>query len=167
MTSLGNTIGEAYTSNPGAIIVNHTSSNDMNNSAHTNSAVHVLRYGTGGNDPFGASYNDGAQTVVTGRGYLYKQATGTNPFETAVKNAERTLWQVRTKTDDDFKLTVNGESIQVYEYANADNITNNALFYKNSIFEMQGDYAFIEYKVINGSGGAYVNLVFQCLGTIP
>ena len=165
-TGLGKSIGEAYTSNPSAIIVNHTSSNDMNNSSHTNSALHVVRYGNSGNDPFGASFNDGQNTVVTGRGYLFKKATGTNPFETAVKNADRTLWQVRTKTDDDFKLTVNGESIQVYQYANSDNITNNALFYKNSIFEMHGDFAFIEYKNINGSGGAYVNLVFQCLGTI-
>ena len=164
-TGLGNTIGEAYTSNPGAIIVNH-SSTDMNSSSHTNSAIHVVRYGSSGNDPFGASYSDGQNTVVTGRGYLYKQASGTNPFETAVKNAERTLWQVRTKTDDDFKLTVNGESIQVYEYGNNENITSNASFYKNSIFEMHGDYAFIEYRNINGSGGAYVNLVFQCLGTV-
>ena len=165
-TGLGNTIGEAYSSNPGAIIVNH-SSTDMNNSSHTNSAIHVVRYGSSGNDPFGASYSDGQNTVVTGRGYLYKKASGTNPFETAVINADRTLWQVRTKTDDDFKLTVNGESIQVYEYGNNENITSNASFYKNSIFEMHGDYAFIEYRNLNGSGGAYVNLVFQCLGTIP
>ena len=164
LTGLGKSIGEAYTSNPSTIIVNHTST-DMNNSSHTNSAVHVVRYGSSGNDPFG-SVNDGQNSVVTGRGYLYKNASGTNPFETAVKNAERTLWQVRTKTDDDFKLTINGESIQVYEYGNNDNITSNASFYKNSIFEMVGDYAFIEYKNMNGSGGAYVNLVFQCLGTI-
>ena len=61
---------------------------------------------------------------------------------------------------------INGELIQVYEYANDENSSGNAAAYKYSVFEMNGDWALIEYKNMNGSGNAYVNLIFQCLGVI-
>ena len=160
----GSNIGDAYTGNPTPIIVNH-SNTDTFNTSHNKAAIHGVNYGSGATNPFGSSINSGVNSCLTGRGYLYKKATGTNPFDTAVKNADRTLWLVGTRTDDDFKVAINGETIQMYEYANSTNTSNNALYYKYSIFEMIGDWALIEYKNMNGSGGAYVNLVFQCLGT--
>jgi hypothetical protein len=155
--------GNANNSNPAAITVNH-SSTDMNNTSHNNAAIHKVRYGTSGSDF--TNVNNGENSCVIGRGYLYKKATGANPFEGIVKLGTKTLWQVGTKSDDDFRLTINGELIQVYEYANIENSSNNALAYKYSVFEMNGDWALIEYKNMNGSGGAYVNLVFQCLGVV-
>jgi len=160
----GSNIGDAYTGNPTPIIINH-STTDTFNTSHNKAAIHGITYGSGTTNPFGSSINSGINSCLTGRGYLYKKATGTNPFDTAVKNASRTLWLVGTRTDDDFKISINGEVIQMYEYANTTNTSNNALYYKYSIFEMIGDWALIEYKNMNGSGGAYVNLVFQCLGT--
>ena len=152
--------GDANTTNPSTITVNHSNSNDTFGTSFNNAAVHKINYG-GSSTPFSNS-NSGVNTVVCGTGYLFKKATGTNPFDGVTKLGTRTLWQVGSRCDDDFRLSVNGELIQTYFYGSGGLTT----VYKYSVFEMVGDWAFIEYRNMNGSGNAYVNLVFQCLAVI-
>jgi len=145
----GNT---AYTSNPNEVIRTGGTSDDFGTS-ETHATFFTLRFGDGGND-FGSV--SGVNTFIVASGYLYKKATSSNPFATAVQNATRSMWSLGVRHDDDVRIYVNGRLVFAAEYQNQQ--------YHYGFFTLDGDFAYIHAEMSNGSGGAYLNMKINCLG---
>jgi hypothetical protein len=148
-------MGTVNVTNPASVLKYH-SATDLDGTSHNNAAIVFCKWGDYGTD-FGSTLVD-ENTLVVGEGYVFKTATGTNPFQGVTKLAQKTLWVVTQKADDDFRLEINNVVVETYRYASAS--------YRRKLFEIQGDWFHFKATTINGSGGAYCNLIFQCIGAV-
>tara|TARA_R110000744_G_scaffold70429_1_gene142434 strand:+ start:348 stop:3122 length:2775 start_codon:yes stop_codon:yes gene_type:complete len=137
-------------SNPNPIIVYHSTSE--NSTSHSDTAIFALDYES--DTAFGVV---GGESFLSCEGYLYKNASANNNFNSATKTATRSFWGLRVRNPDNCRIYIDNKIIFMQ------NTQNSSLY--QAVFTMTGHFAHIKVEVFSKNSTAFVNLVFHCIGT--